>query len=94
MPEQKLNKSVKIRIKTQSKAKISLQDIIPVSQSDKIKVEIDYMGNKPQKPGKLNSEHARGLRKWNFSLNGNKKKEFRYKVTVTYAKDVKIRGLR
>lgn len=80
--------------KTQSKAKISLQDIIPVSQSDKIKVDIDYMGNKPQKPGSLDAEYARGLRKWNFSLNGNQKKEFRYKVTVTYAKDVKVRGLR
>jgi len=74
------NKPVKLRI----------LDNIPVSKTDKIKVE--DVSIRPE-PIKTNYQDKEGVNLWELTLDPEKKKEITINFTITYPKDSKISGL-
>jgi uncharacterized protein (TIGR02231 family) len=66
---------------------ITVNDNIPVSRNEKIKVEVEF----PKKEeAKISSD---GIITWDLKLAKNEKKSLKVKFRVTYPKDIKITGL-
>jgi uncharacterized protein (TIGR02231 family) len=74
---------------------LTVQDIIPVSQNEKIEIEISNQSVQPlPSEGADDSKFKQGLRKYRVSLTPGQKKTVSYDLSVTYDKEMIIRGLR
>lgn len=77
-------------------ADIVLRDAFPVSQNKKIDVEIKSLSHKyiDSKKEQEKAEFQQGIRTWKFKLSPGKEKTITYELSITYEKDLYIRGLR
>ncbi len=78
------------------KAEILLLDVIPVSQNEKIKVNMEnlslpFIMNEKEKKS---AQFLRGIRRWKLNLKPGEKREITYDIVITFDKDIHIRGLR
>ncbi|OHB71177.1 MAG: hypothetical protein A2W23_10350 [Planctomycetes bacterium RBG_16_43_13] len=70
--------------------KITINDRIPVSQSEDIKVELVTKNPEPTEMGK----EVPGVLKWRIELKPGEKKEFYFEYNVTYPADKNMYGLK
>jgi hypothetical protein len=74
---------------------LTVHDMIPVSQNEKIEVEILNPTVQPAgEEGKDDAKYKQGLRKYPVKLSAGQKKTITYDLAVTYDKDLPVRGLR
>lgn len=74
---------------------LTVQDIIPVSQNEKIEIEVSGQTVQPvPSEGDTDSKYKQGLRKYRVSLSPGQKKTISYDLSITYDKEMSIRGLR
>jgi uncharacterized protein (TIGR02231 family) len=74
---------------------LTVHDMIPVSQNEKIEVEILNPTVEPSgAEGKDDAKFKQGLRKYPVKLSAGQKKTISYDLAITYDKELSIRGLR
>ncbi len=74
--------------------KLVVRDRIPVSQNEKIVVEIRNPSLQPApEEGKEDTEFQQGQRKYTLELKPGEKRAINYELVVTYDKEAGIQGL-
>ncbi|MCU0821205.1 MAG: mucoidy inhibitor MuiA family protein [Spirochaetes bacterium] len=88
----------KLKIENQlpQKTEVMVQDMIPVSRNEKIKVELNNLSLPFLKDEKFNksTEHEQGIRKWKLEIDPKQKKEITYEISISFDKDITINGLK
>ncbi len=84
--EETVTYEIKIRNNKKSKIKLVVEDQIPVSSNNQIKVELIEKGG-------AEYDEEKGSLKWEFDLEPSKRKEFRFQYSVKYPKEKTISNL-
>ncbi len=85
---------LKVENNTKTETKVLLRDRIPVSQNEKIEVEIKNLST-PFLPAESaeDTDYSQGQRRIVLSMKPNQKTEISYDIVVTFDKDLNISGL-
>ncbi len=85
---QKYGYQIEINNLKQSKIEIEVQDHIPISKHERIKVKLDSVNPEPKEKNELN------LLKWQLHLDPESERKIKYEFVLEYPSDFNISGIR